>query len=165
MTVIFRKFRLLTGVPVPVYNAWSINKIENLKKIYQEIPRNVFPRKSTKTFNFNPILFFRKIVIHKPGPPVFPVASLFLMLLENTRPLPVGKEIHEISVADPGCFIPHPSICSSRIPDLGSRILVLCKKKGIRDEFLPDPGSGSATLHEMNNCFVDISTNVQTLRR
>jgi hypothetical protein len=34
------------------------------------------------------------------------------------------------SVADPGCFIPDPdlSICASRIPDLGSRILVLCKK-------------------------------------
>jgi hypothetical protein len=36
-----------------------------------------------------------------------------------------------ISVADPGCFIPDPdlSICSSQILDLGSRILVLCKKK------------------------------------
>jgi hypothetical protein len=36
------------------------------------------------------------------------------------------------SVADPGCFIPDPGSGSEYlfIPGLGSRILVLCKKKG-----------------------------------
>jgi hypothetical protein len=35
---------------------------------------------------------------------------------------PIFNSLGKRSVADPGCFIPDPSICSSRISDPGSRI-------------------------------------------